>query len=267
MGFGRATHRYPGRLIIVEGCDGSGKSTQLYLLKRWLEMAGYPVFFTEWNSSDLVKAATKKAKKEKALTPTTFSLIHACDFADRYETLILPRLQAGYLVMADRYVYTALARDMVRGCDPEWVRNAYRFAVKPDLAFYFQAPLEVSLHRILSGRPELKYHEAGMDLGLSPDPAESFKLFQGLIKKQYDAMAKRYGFAVIDATRPIPVQQAEMRAVVAQMLTGYKVPPTVGRVMTDGAERPAQTVSQIERLIAASYIGDSPDEGQEVEGA
>lgn len=217
--------RHPGRLIIVEGCDGSGKSTQLYLLKRWLEQKDYPVFFTEWNSSELVKAYTRKAKKNRSLTPTTFSLIHACDFADRYETLILPHLQAGYLVLADRYIYTAFARDQVRGCDPDWVHNSYGFAVKPDLAFYFQAPLEVSLNRILSGRPELKYHEAGLDLGLSSDPAESFKLFQGLIKEQYDRMAKAAGFILMDATQAIPVQQAKMRRIVAEALNGYRSPP------------------------------------------
>lgn len=224
MAFTKTAHRYPGRLIVVEGGDGSGKSTQLYLLKRWLESEGYPVFFTEWNSSDLVKAATKKAKREKALTPTTFSLIHACDFADRYETLILPHLQAGYLVLADRYVYTALARDLVRGCDADWVINAYRFAARPDLAFYFQAPLEVSLGRVLARQPELKHHEAGMDLGLSSDPVESFKRFQGLIKQQYDQMAPRYGFITLDATGPIPTQQAAMRAVATGMLSSYRVP-------------------------------------------
>ena len=213
-----AAQRYPGRLIIVEGGDGSGKSTQLHLLRRWLEAAGFPVFFTEWNSSDLVKAATKRAKKAKTLTPTTFSLIHACDFADRYETLILPHLQAGYVVLADRYIYTALARDTVRGCDPGWVRSAYRFAARPDLAFYFQVPLEVSLQRVLARRPELKYYEAGMDLGLTSDPVESFRQFQGLIKAEYDQMAEPYGFTVVDATRPIGVQQAEVRAVVTRML-------------------------------------------------
>ncbi|HWI61344.1 MAG TPA: thymidylate kinase [Symbiobacteriaceae bacterium] len=229
MAFSKTAHRYPGRLIVVEGGDGSGKSTQIYLLRRWLESEGYPVFFTAWNSSELVKSATKKAKREKALTPTTFSLIHACDFADRYETLILPRLQAGYLVLADRYVYTALARDLVRGCDPDWVRNAYRFAAKPDLTFYFQAPLEVTLGRVLARRPELKFHEAGMDLGLATDPVESFRLFQGLIKEQYDQMAKRYGFIVIDAARPIDVQQAAMRSVVSGMLAAYKEPATYVR--------------------------------------
>ncbi len=256
----RACHQYPGRLIIVEGCDGSGKSTQLYLLKRWLEGWGYPVFFTEWNSSSLVKAATKKAKKEKALTPTTFSLIHACDFADRYETLILPHLQAGYLVLADRYIYTALARDLVRGCDPAWVRNCYRFAAKPDLAFYFRAPLEVSLSRILVGRPELKYHEAGMDLGLHPDPRESFRIFQGLIKEKYDHLARRHHFTVMDATLPIPEQQAEMRRIVSEVLAGLPEPLHMDHVAAarqpsadESVFQPASTVvSSVVKLVAAS---------------
>lgn len=214
----------PGKLYIVEGCDGSGKSTQLYLLRKWLESKGYFVFFTEWNSSDLLKKYTKKAKRKNLLTPTTFSLIHATDFADRYEKLMLPHLRAGHIVLADRYIYTAYARDIARGCDPEWLRNLYRFATKPDIAFYYQAPLDVSLGRILTGRDEIKYHEAGMDLGLSKDPVESFKLFQGIIKTQYDRMAKAEGFTVMDATRGIEEQQAEMRRIVAKDLAGYVSP-------------------------------------------
>lgn len=222
-GLGRSM-RYPGRLFIVEGNDGSGKSTQIYLLKRWLEANGYPVFFTEWNSSPLIRSAIRRAKKKLALTPTTFSLIHACDFADRYEHMMLPHLRAGYIVLADRYVYTAYARDMARGCNPQWVRTVYRFAVKPSISFYFQAPLDVSLDRILSSRPELKYHEAGMDLRLSPDPAESFRIFQGRIKAHYDAMAQRERFRVIDATRPVEEQQRVVRAAVADALRTYVAP-------------------------------------------
>lgn len=209
---------YNGRLIIVEGCDGSGKSTQLYLLKRWLEQQQFPVFFTEWNSSELVKKFTKKAKKQNLLTPTTFSLIHASDFADRFEKYILPHLRAGYLVLADRYIYTAFARDIARGCDPEWVRNVYSFALMPDIAFYFQAPLDVSISRILTGRTELKYHEAGMDLGLSVDPVESFKKFQGIIKDQYDNMTKSAGFVCMDATLSIEQQQEKMRQIVLEKI-------------------------------------------------
>ena len=223
-GLGRSM-RYPGRLFIVEGTDGSGKSTQIYLLKRWLEASGYPVFFTEWNSSPLIKSAIRRAKKKRMLTPMTFSLIHACDFADRYEHMMLPHLRAGYIVLADRYIYTAYARDMARGCDPQWVRNVYRFAVKPSIGFYFQTPLEVSLDRILSSRPTLKYHEAGMDLGLSPDPAESFKIFQGRIKAHYDEMAQHEYFRVIDATRPVEEQQALVRAAVTDALRNYEPPP------------------------------------------
>ncbi|MCI0182839.1 MAG: dTMP kinase [Acidibacillus sp.] len=222
-GLGR-TMNYPGRLFIVEGNDGSGKSTQIYLLKRWLEEQGYPVFFTEWNSSELIKAATKKAKKKNLLTPTTFSLIHASDFADRYEKMMLPHLRAGYIVLADRYVYTAYARDMARGCDPDWVKNVYSFAVKPTISFYFKTPLEVSLDRILSSRPQLKYHEAGLDLGLSNDPVESFKLFQGMIKSNYDSMIEEEHFMVIDATKSVEKQQQKVRKAVMDHLRDYVAP-------------------------------------------
>ena len=174
-------HNHPGRLIAVEGLDGSGKSTQVYLLKRWMEMQGLKVFFTEWNSSVLVKDATRKGKKRQLLTPTTFSLVHATDFADRHERQILPLMRAGYIVLADRYMYTAFARDIVRGCDPRWVRNLYSFAVVPDIAFFFDTPLAVSLGRILAGRPKLKYFEAGMDLNLAENETDSFKIFQGRI--------------------------------------------------------------------------------------
>src|SRR3954466_7263294 len=136
----RTPRHYSGKLIAVEGLDGSGKSTQIYLVKRWLELEGYRVFFTQWNSSVLVKKSTTKGKKRQLLTPTTFSLIHATDFADRYERQILPLLRAGYLVLADRYIYTAFARDAVRGCDRAWLRKLYSYAVPPDVTFYFDVP-------------------------------------------------------------------------------------------------------------------------------
>src|SRR5271156_4127344 len=144
--------QYPGALVVVEGIDGSGKSTQLYLLKRWLEIGGDRLHFTEWNSSELVKSATKRGKQRRLLTPVTFSLLHAADFADRCERQILPLLHGGYLVLADRYIYTAFARDVARGCSPHWLRNLYRFATAPEITFFFRAPLEVCVRRILSGR-------------------------------------------------------------------------------------------------------------------
>ncbi len=211
-------HHYPGRLFIVEGVDGSGKSTQIALLRQWLISEGYTVFFSEWNSSPLVKKTTSKGKRKQLLTPTTFSLIHATDFADRTEHDIIPPLKAGAIVLADRYIYTAFARDAARGVDRQWVRELYQFAVQPTMSFYFRVPLEVSLSRILTGRTELKYYEAGMDLGLSSDPHESFKLFQQRIVNEYESMVDEFGLIVMDATLPIPEQQRRMRQMVLPYL-------------------------------------------------
>jgi dTMP kinase len=205
---------FPGRLIAVEGLDGSGKSTQIHLLKRWMELEGVKVFFSEWNSSALVKSATSKGKKRELLTPTTFSLIHATDFADRYERQLVPLLRAGYIVLCDRYFFTAFARDVVRGCPPKWVRGIYNFAALPDMTFFFKAKLEVSLQRILDGRPQLKYFEAGMDMHLSSDPYESFRIFQGRIIEQYLAMSTEFNFVVIDANERVEVQQQMVRQLV-----------------------------------------------------
>ncbi|MBI3191895.1 MAG: thymidylate kinase, partial [Pedosphaera parvula] len=140
------------------------------------------------------------------------------DFADRYERQLLPLLRAGYLVLCDRYVFTAFARDTVRGCLPEWVRGLYSIAALPDLTFFFKANLEVSLKRILDGRPQLKYFEAGMDMRLSADPYESFRIFQGRILEQYLAMSTEFGFLVIDANQPVEAQQAVVRQLVAGKL-------------------------------------------------
>src|SRR6476659_2945011 len=150
-------HQFPGKLIIVEGIDGSGKSTQLQLAMRHLQARGLQPFFTEWNSAELVKAVTKKGKKKMSLTPMTFSLLHATDFAHRLVHNILPPLKAGMIVLADRYAYTAFAR----GCDPHWVRNMYDFTPRPDRAFYFNVPIDVSVSRIMSGRARMKDYEAG----------------------------------------------------------------------------------------------------------
>ncbi len=207
-----------GQVIAVEGLDGSGKSTQIYLLKRWLELTGHRVWFTEWNSSELVKDATKKAKKGNNLTPSTFSLIHCTDFADRFERQMLPLLRAGYLVLCDRFIYTAFARDGVRGVDHDWLRNLYSFAPQPAITFYFRTPLQIALDRILVGRPKLKFHEAGMDLDLSPDRVESFKLFQARIMDAYEEMCGEFDFEIIDGSLPVEQQQQQVRATVSERL-------------------------------------------------
>jgi dTMP kinase len=213
-----APNRFKGKLIIVEGIDGSGKSTQLALLSQWLRSQSIAVAFSEWNSSPLVRETMRRGKRKKMFTPTTFSLLHATDFADRMERYILPLLKAGAVVCADRYAYTAFARDVARGVDRQWVRRLYGFALRPNLSFYFRVPLEVALGRILGGRNAIKYYEAGMDLGLSRNVEESFRLFQGRILDEYEAMTQEMGFQVIDATLSIEEQQQQMRNIVRKKL-------------------------------------------------
>ena len=228
-----APNRYPGKLIVVEGIDGSGKSTQISLLSNWLRAQGYAVAFSEWNSSSLVRETTRRGKRKEMLTPTTFSLLHATDFADRLESYIMPLVKAGAIVCADRYAYTAFARDVARGVGRRWVRNLYRFAIHPSLAFYFRVPLDVALGRILGGRDALKYYEAGMDLGLARDVEESFRIFQGRILDEYDAMAQEMGFHIIDATQSIETQQMRMREIVMNEI-GQGLKKTVLHVSAQG---------------------------------
>jgi dTMP kinase len=215
-------HRFPGKLFIVEGIDGSGKSTQLNLLHQWLQSEGYGVVFSEWNSSPLVRNVTRRGKKKRMLVPSTFSLIHATDFADRVERNIVPLLKAGAVVLCDRYIYTAFARDVARGMDPQWVRELYAFAVKPNVAFYFRVPLDVATKRLRSGRNGFKFYEAGMDLNLTDDAAESFRVFQGRIVDEYEKMVAEFDLTVVDATLPIEEQQSQMRQIVRARLAQAK---------------------------------------------
>ncbi|MDD3594719.1 MAG: dTMP kinase [Candidatus Gastranaerophilales bacterium] len=221
------SHNLPGTLICVEGIDGSGKSTQLSVLNDWLSVMFQDVIFTEWNSSRLISQTTKLAKKKSQLSPRTFSLLHAVDFADRLEQVIIPALKAGFIVLADRYVYTAFARDAARGVDSSWVRSMYGFAIQPDLAMYFNVPVEVSLQRICSNR-QPKFYEAGMDLKLSNDPYESYRIFQGRVISEYDKMVDEYNLVNIDATQSIHSQQLKFREIVKKILSnkGIKIGQT-----------------------------------------
>lgn len=233
-------HGLPGKLIVVEGIDGSGKSTQAQLLKQWLEAHEIPVFFTEWNSSPLVKNATKKGKKKNLLTPTTFSLLHATDFADRLSYQVIPPLKAGMVVIADRYAFTAFSRDTARGVSPEWVRDAYQFAIRPDIAFYFRVPIAVSLQRLLSARAKIKYYEAGMDTGLSGNPVHCFELFQQKVLDEYDKMVEEFDLQVLDATLPITAQQMIARGIVLDKMGDFiheKANPRIPREI-DIVDRP-----------------------------
>jgi dTMP kinase len=214
-------HGQAGRLIVFEGLDGSGKSTQARLLVKWLQAQGYRVFFTEWNSSDMVSEVIRRGKKKNLLTPTTFSLLHAVDFADRFERQIAPPLRAGYIVVCDRYAYTAFVRDASRGCDPDWVRNLYSFAPVPDKVLYFRVPVSTSLHRKILSRQKISYYEAGMDLGLADDLHESYEKFQTRLKREYDRLAPIDGFVTISADRPVEEVLREVRHQIRPLLVAF----------------------------------------------
>jgi dTMP kinase len=226
----------PGKLFVVEGIDGSGKSTQLDLLRKWLIGQGYCVAFSEWNSSPIVRDTTRRGKKKMLLSPMSFSLIHAADLADRMERQILPALKAGAIVLADRYIYTAFGRDVARGVHPQWVRQIYSFAIQPTVALYFRVPLEESLKRIMTGRPRLKHYEAGLDIGLSEDPYESYQLFQSHILEEYEKMIDEFGLTVMDATLPLLEQQELVREIIEPHLgEALRAEPSAWReVLTTG---------------------------------
>jgi dTMP kinase len=188
---------------------------------KWLQARGYRVFSTEWNSSDLVARIIRRGKKKGLLTPTTFSLLHATDFADRFERHILPPLRAGYIVVSDRYIYTAFVRDAARGCDPEWVRNLYGFAPEPDVGFYFRVPVQTSLRRKLASRQPISYYEAGMDLHLSDDVVASYERFQNRLKRGYDRLATTDRLTVIRADRSVEKVLAAVRREIRPLLAGF----------------------------------------------
>ena len=215
-------HNYPGLLICTEGIDGSGKSTQIELLYSWLKNHGVDVILTQWNSSELISNTTKKAKKKNLLSGRTFSLLHAVDFADRLERTIKPALKAGFVVLADRYVYTAFARDVARNVDPTWVRNMYGFAIKPDMTFYFDISPKESLERICSNR-QPKFYEAGMDMKLSNNPYKSYVLFQNRIVEQYNEMVDEFDLIKINALDSIHSKQTFIREKVKEILKKNKI--------------------------------------------
>ena len=242
------TNPYKGKLIVVEGIDGSGKSTQIDLIHKWLVERGKSVYFSEWNSSPLVKSTTRLGKKRKSLTPTTFSLIQATDFANRWENQFLPMLKAGAIVLADRYAFTGFARDVARGVDPLWVRNLYSFAYQPDLVLYFKVTLDDAVERITFGRTKLKYYEAGMDLNLSDNRITSFRLFQTKILKEYENMTDEFAFETIDATLPVHEQQKQIRRMVSRILRGWHGLPNPTRLARNYKRMESESASEKEAL-------------------
>jgi dTMP kinase len=211
-----SVHPYKGLLIAVEGVDGSGKSTQLELLQNWLNSNGFATVRTEWTSSELVRPLLKKIKKKEIIvSPETFSLAYVADVAERWEKLIKPALAAGKIVLCDRYLYTALARDAARGLDPEWVREIYSFLPAADLGMYFRVSPSVAAGRKIS-MP--KFYEAGMDLRLHRNIKKSFEIFQKRVIEGYEKMATHDGLEIIDGETDIYTTFPKVKKLAADLI-------------------------------------------------
>ena len=208
---------YPGKIVAIEGTDGVGRSTQIRLLREWLEIQGYGVVQTGWTRSELMQPTIELAKASNTLNKLTFQLLYATDFADRLEKEIIPALKAGFIVLSDRYIYTAMARAGVRGVDRMWIRNLYGFAIAPHLVFYLRIDEKTLIRRVLQSRG-MDYWESGMDMKLGDDIYESFRAYQRSLLKEYASMADEYNFRVLDAKRKVDVIQDELRRQIGAFL-------------------------------------------------
>ena len=209
--------RLPGHLIAIEGTDGVGRSSQIALLRPWLELEGYAVSNTGWTRSPLLSETINEAKAGHQLTVTTFSLLYAADFADRLEHEILPALQAGFIVIADRYMYTAFARNMVMGADPRWTRDVFGVALQPDLVIYLDIDVETLIPRVVQGKG-MDHWESGMHLMLGTNLFESFQRYQTHLIEEYRRLASEFGFLMVDARQPIDDVQTELRSHIMEYL-------------------------------------------------
>ena len=207
-----------GKLIVVEGADGSGRSTQIAELVNWLETSGRPTVQDGLKRSTLVSAELEKAQDGNVLSRTTLSLFYATDFADQLENIIVPALKAGFIVLADRYIYTLMARDLVRGMDEKWLKNLYGIAPVPDAVFYLSVEPEELVQRNLSKNATLDYWESGMDLGLSREVFDSFLKYQAAMQSAFKTMQKTYGFDIVDANRSAHAVNKELRKKISSVL-------------------------------------------------
>lgn len=209
--------KFPGKLIVLEGTDGVGRSTQVDLLRKWLEKTGYAVSDTGLRRSPLTQPGLDRARKGNTLTPLTISLFYATDFADRLENQIIPALKAGFFVLSDRYFYSIIARDIVRGINPQWARDLYGFALVPDVIFYLKADVETLVTRIVHGRG-FDYWEAGMDIIKADNLYDSFVQYQTCMISQFENLAKEYDFKVINANRSIKEINNDIKAQLQKIL-------------------------------------------------
>jgi dTMP kinase len=210
--------RLAGRLIVVEGADGSGRSTQIAMLVQWLEGCGHATTQVGLKRSSLVSEELEQAQQGNILSRTTLSLFYATDFADQLENIILPALKAGFIVLADRYIYTLMARDMVRGMDESWLKNLYGIALEPDAVFYLNVPPEELVQRSFAKNTALDYWESGMDLGLSRDMFDSFLKYQTTMQQTFRQLQTTYGFTIVDGNRSADAISAELRKKIGAVL-------------------------------------------------
>ncbi len=206
-----------GKLIVIEGTDGAGRSTQIALLKNWLEVRGYAVVETGWARSTLMHKSIELAKSGNIMDRMTFSLLYATDFADRLENQIIPALKSGHIVVADRYVYTAFVRDVVRKEDPQWIRNVFGFALVPDLVLYLKIDMDTLIPRAIESGG-INYWEAGMDIHMGQDLFDSFVNYQSRLISEYDTLAKEFNFEVIDGTKMVDEIQEKIREKVKEIV-------------------------------------------------
>jgi dTMP kinase len=209
-----------GKLIVVEGADGSGRSTQITRVREWLEAAGHATMQVGLKHSTLVSEELDQAQRGNVLSRTTLSLFYATDFADQLENIILPSLRAGLIVLADRYIYTLMARDLVRGMDLEWLQNLYGIALVPDAVFYLNVSPEELVQRTFQKNAVLDYWESGMDLGLSRDMFESFLKYQSRVEEQFKNLQTVYGFTIVDGHRPVEAITSELQMRIEAVLAG-----------------------------------------------
>jgi dTMP kinase len=209
-----------GKLIVVEGADGSGRSTQIARLVGWLEERGHATVQVGLKRSTLVSEELNQAQQGNILSRTTLSLFYATDFADQLENIMLPALRSGFMVLADRYIYTLMARDLVRGMDEEWLKNLYSIALVPDAVFYLQVSPEELVQRNFSKKHVLDYWESGMDLGLSRDMFDSFIRYQKIVVEKYQQLQRIYGFTIVDGNRSMDVINQELRDKIEAVLAG-----------------------------------------------
>src|SRR5579885_1812804 len=207
-----------GRLIVIEGPDASGRSTQIEKITTRLEANGHAVLNTGLKRSELVSKGILEAKQHYDLGRKTLALFYAADFADQFEYKIIPALQAGYIVLADRYIYTLIARNVVRGLDRRWCHNLYGFAIKPDLVFYLEVEPSVLIHRVFQKNLSLDHYESGADIGLSNDMNESFLIYQNQIRREFQLMQKRYGLIPVNGNRTIAEINSDLQNRIDQYL-------------------------------------------------